>query len=177
MSNPNSSGTGYLSVSAMLQLKGEDEGWNYLDALHENIGLYTHSGSKPCKMAGAGETVIGISFDYRAIKQKADGQPVVAVFPTEGSGWDIEANALVKKAEINPAAKTFLDWAISEEIMVKYAESYPVTAAETNVAIPEGYPADPIAQLIENDFNWAAANRESILNEWLARYDSKSEPK
>lgn len=177
MSNPNSSGTGYLSVSAMLQLKGEDEGWKYLDALHENIGLYTHSGSKPCKMAGAGETVIGISFDYRAIKQKADGQPVVAVFPTEGSGWDIEANALVKKAEINPAAKTFLDWAISEEIMVKYAESYPVTAAETNVAIPEGYPADPIAQLIENDFNWAAANRESILNEWLARYDSKSEPK
>jgi len=177
MSNPNSSGTGYLSVSAMLQSKGEEEGWKYLDALHENIALYTHSGSKPCKMAGAGETVIGISFDYRAIKQKAEGQPVVAVFPTEGSGWDIEANALVKKAKINPASKTFLDWAISEEIMVKYAESYPVTAAETSVAIPEGYPADPIAQLMENDFNWAAANREGILTEWLARFDSKSEPK
>lgn len=177
MPNPNSSGTGYLSVSAILQLKGEEEGWKYLDALHENIAVYTHSGSKPCKMAGAGETVIGISFDYRAIKQKADGQPVVAVFPTEGSGWEIEANALVKKAEIKPAAKTFLDWAISNEIMVKYAESYPVTAAETNVAIPEGYPANPVAQLIQNDFNWAAANRERILNEWLARYDSKSEPK
>jgi iron(III) transport system substrate-binding protein len=177
MPNPNSSGTGYLTVSAILQLKGEEEGWKYLDALHENIAVYTHSGSKPCKMAGAGETVIGISFDYRAIKQKAEGQPVVAVFPTEGSGWDIEANALVKKANINPAAKTFLDWAISEEIMVKYAESYPVTAAETSVAIPEGYPADPIAQLIKNDFNWAAANRESVLTEWLARYDSKSEPK
>lgn len=177
MSNPNSSGTGYLSVSAMLQLKGEDEGWKYLDALDDNIAVYTHSGSKPCKMAGAGETVIGISFDYRAIKQKADGQPVVAVFPVEGSGWDIEANALVKKSEISPAARTFLDWAISDEIMVKYAESYPVTATETSVAIPEGYPADPIAQLIENDFNWAAANRESILAEWLKRYDSKSEPK
>jgi len=177
MSNPNSSGTGYLSVSAILQLKGEEEGWKYLDSLHENISTYTHSGSKPCKMAGAGEAVIGVSFDYRAIKQKSEGQPVVAVFPVEGSGWDIEANALVKKAEINPAAYTFLDWAISDEIMVKYAESYPVTAAETNVAIPEGYPADPVAQLIENDFNWAAANRESILGEWIGRYDSKSEPK
>lgn len=177
MSNPNSSGTGYLSVSAILQMKGEEAGWEYLDQLNDNIAVYTHSGSKPCKMAGAGEAVIGISFDYRAIKQKAEGQPVEAVFPTEGSGWDIEANALVKKTEINPAARTFLDWAISEEIMVKYAESYPVTAAKTSVAIPEGYPSDPLAQLVENDFDWAAANRESILAKWLERYDSKSEPK
>lgn len=177
MPNPNSSGTGYLSVSALLQLKGEAEGWKFLDGLNENMAVYTHSGSKPCKMAGAGETVIGISFDYRAIKQKAEGQPIEPVFPVEGSGWEIEANALVKKAQINPAAKVFLDWAISDEIMVKYAESYPVTAAETNVAIPAGYPADPVAQLIKNDFNWAAANRDAILQEWLKRYDSKSEPK
>ncbi|MCS6907446.1 MAG: putative 2-aminoethylphosphonate ABC transporter substrate-binding protein [Anaerolineales bacterium] len=177
MPNPNSSGTGYLSVSAILQLKGEEEGWKYLDALHENIAVYTHSGSKPCKMAGAGETVIGISFDYRAIKQKAEGQPIEPVFPKEGSGWEIEANALIKKPEIKPAARLFLDWAISPEAMEKYAASYPITAAETSVPIPEGYPADPVAQLIKNDFNWAAANRERILNEWLKRYDAKSEPK
>jgi len=177
MPNPNSSGTGYLSVSAILQLKGEAEGWKYLDALHENIAVYTHSGSKPCKMAGAGETVIGISFDYRAIKQKAEGQPIEPVFPAEGSGWEIEANALVKKAKINPAAYTFLDWAISEEVMAKYAASYPVTAAKTSVAIPAGYPADPVAQLIKNDFDWAAANRDKVLTEWLRRYDTKSEPK
>jgi len=177
MPNPNSSGTGYLSVSAILQLKGEEAGWKYLDGLHENIAVYTHSGSKPCKMAGAGETVIGISFDYRAIKQKAEGQLIEPVFPAEGSGWEIEANALVKKDKINPAAKTFLDWAISDEIMVKYAGSYPVTAAKTNVAIPEGYPADPVKQLIKNDFNWAAANRDRILTEWMKRYDVKSEAK
>ncbi len=177
MPNPNSSGTGYLSVSAILQLKGEEEGWRYLDRLHENIAAYTHSGSKPCKMAGAGEAVIGISFDYRAIKQKADGQPIEAVFPSEGSGWETEANALVKKAQINPAARTFLDWAISSEIMKLYAESYPITAAETGVAIPKGYPADPLKQLIQNDLVKAAAERERILQEWMARYDAKSEPK
>ncbi len=177
MPNPNSSGTGYLSVSAILQMMGEEEGWKYLDALHENIAAYTHSGSKPCKMAGAGETVIGVSFDYRAIKQKADGQPIEPVFPTEGSGWDIEANALVKKASIKPAARTFLDWAISDEVMIKYAASYPVTSAETTVGVPEGYPPDPVRQLIANDFNWAAANRDRVLTEWMRRYDTKSEPK
>lgn len=177
MPNPNSSGTGYLSVSAILQMKGKEEGWKYLDKLNENIAVYTHSGSKPCKMAGAGETVIGISFDYRAIKQKADGQPIEPVFPKEGSGWEIEANALIKKPNINPAARTFLDWAISEEIMKEYAKNYPITAMDTGVPVPEGYPKDPISQLIKNDFYKAAEEREEILKEWLKRYDAKSEPK
>ncbi|NJO41575.1 MAG: putative 2-aminoethylphosphonate ABC transporter substrate-binding protein [Cyanobacteria bacterium CRU_2_1] len=177
MSNPASSGTGFLSVSAILQLKGEEAGWTYLDALHENVAQYMHSGSKPCKAAGAGEYPIGISFDYRAIKQKNDGEPIEAVFPREGSGWDIEANALVKKADIKEASRTFLDWAISDEVSKKYAESFPITAVQTDVPIPAGYPADPLKQLIPNDFKWAAANRDAILTEWTERYDSKSEPK
>lgn len=177
MPNPASSGTGFLSVSAILQMMGEEEGWNYLDALHENIAQYTHSGSKPCKMAGAGEYTIGISFDYRAVKQKNDGEPIEPVFPEEGSGWDVEANALIKKSEINPASQTFLDWAITPEISAKYAESFAITTVKTDVPLPEGFPADPLAQLAENDLNWAAANRDRILEEWTARYDAKSEPK
>lgn len=178
MSNPASSGTGFLSVSAMLQRKGEQDGWKYLDALDKNVAQYMHSGSKPCKTAGSGEYLIGISFDYRAVKQKNAGEPIEAVFPKEGSGWDIEANALVKKAASNPAAKTFLDWAISKEASKLYAEGFPVTAVKTDIAIPKGYPAEPLKQLsAKNDFTWAAKNRESILAEWTKRYDSKSEAK
>lgn len=176
MPNPASSGTGFLSVSAILQLMGEEDGWAYLDKLHDNIAVYTHSGSKPCRMAGAGEVPIGISFDYRAISQKAGGEPIEPVFPAEGSGWEMEANALVMKPEIKPAARTFLDWAIGDEIMRKYAENYPVTAAETDVPIPVGYPEDIMGQLIKNDFVAAAAQRDAILAKWTARYDGKSEP-
>ncbi|MFN9396255.1 MAG: putative 2-aminoethylphosphonate ABC transporter substrate-binding protein [Pseudanabaena sp.] len=178
MSNPASSGTGFLSVSAILQMMGEAEGWKYLDALHENIAQYVHSGSKPCKLAGSGEYAIGISFGYRAVKQKNGGEPIQPVFPKEGSGWDIEANALIKKANINPAAKTFLDWAISPEISKKYAKNFPITAVKTDVPVPAGFPEDPIKQLFpKNDFKWAAANRDAILAEWTKRYDSKSEAK
>ena len=177
MPNPASSGTGFLSVSSLLQLKGEEGGWQYLDGLHDNIAQYTHSGSKPCKLAGAGEYPIGISFGYRAVKQKNDGEPIEPVFPQEGSGWEMEANALIKKDNIKPAAKTFLDWAITPEISEKYAKSYAITAVKTDVPVPAGFPADPIAQLAENDFNWAAENRDRILEEWTNRYDGKSEPK
>src|SRR5213594_2636543 len=72
MPNPASSGTGFLDVSSWLQVFGETEAWRFMDALHENIAQYTHSGSKPCRQAGAGEFVVGISFDYRGndVKQK-----------------------------------------------------------------------------------------------------------
>jgi iron(III) transport system substrate-binding protein len=177
MPNPASSGTGFLSVSSVLQRLGEEAGWEYLESLHENIDQYTHSGSKPCKLAGSGEYPIGISFGYRGIIQKEKGEPVETVFPSEGSGWDVESNALVKKDNIKPGAKTFLDWAISDQMMAEYAKNFPITSVETDQPVPDGFPSDPIAQLAGNDFSWAAANRERILEEWTVRFDSKSEPK
>lgn len=122
MPNPASSGTGFLTVSAILQIMGEEKGWAYLDKLHANIAVYTHSGSKPAKMAGKGEYPVGISFAYRGFKQKAKGEPVAIAFPKEKSGWDLEANALMKKPRIKKEAKVFLDWAISEDAMKMYAK-------------------------------------------------------
>jgi iron(III) transport system substrate-binding protein len=177
MPNPASSGTGFLTVSAILQVMGEEKGWDYMDQLHENIAQYTHSGSKPAKMAGKGEFPIGISFAYRGFKQRADGEPVVIAFPKEGSGFEVEANALMKKARIKKEAKIFLDWAISDEAMAMYAKVYPIVATDIKVEAPDGWPADPMSVLIDNDLQWAAKNRKRILNEWIKRYDSKSAPK
>src|SRR5438552_6662431 len=89
MPNPASSGTGFLDVAGWLQMWGEADGWKFMDALHENIALYTHSGSQPCARAGQGEFPIGISFEYRAMKTKKVGAPVVIVFPRDGLGWGI----------------------------------------------------------------------------------------
>jgi len=178
MPNPASSGTGFLTVSAILQIMGEKAGWEYLDNLDKNIAVYTHSGSKPAKMAGKGEFPIGISFAYRGFKQKAAGEPVEIAFPKEKSGWELEANALIKKPKIKPEAKVFLDWAVSDDAMKMYAKVYPIINSKTvPVTVPDGYPPEPTTQLIKNDFDWAAMNRDAILKEWTKRYDSKSEAK
>lgn len=177
MPNPASSGTGFLTVSAMMQLMGEDKAWNYMDELHKNVGMYTHSGSKPAKLAGQGEYPIGISFGYRGITQAEKGEPIKTIFPEEGSGWDLEANALVKKENIKDEAKTFLDWAISDKAMKEYSENFAITTVPTDKPVPEGFPEDPTEQLIDNDFNWAAENRQEILDKWTKNYDGKSAPK
>ena len=181
MPNPASSGTGYFDVVAWLTLWGDDNGkgggWKYMDALHENIAQYTHSGSKPCNMAAAGEYVAGISFEYRANTNKAKGAPIDLVFPKEGLGWDLEAFAIHKGTRKLDAAKKLADWASSKDAMRLYGKNFAITA-QPGVAEPlANVPKDYEARLVKMDFAVAAANRERILDEWTRRYNAKSEPK
>ena len=177
MPNPNSSGTGFLDVSSWLQLFGEDGGWSYMDALHENINNYTHSGSKPCKQAAAGEVAIGVSFAFRGAKSKADGAPIEIIVPSEGVGWDMEATAIIKGTKNLEAAKTLADWSISLKANKMYNDAYAVVGIP-GVAKPVQYfPDNLVDKMIDNDFQFAASNRARILEEWQKRYDSKSEPK
>ncbi len=177
MPNPNSSGTGFLDVASWLQLFGEEEGWAYMDGLHENIAWYTHSGSKPCRQAGAGEAAIGISFAYRGAKVKAEGAPIEIVIPEEGIGWDMEATAIIKGTDKLDAAKKLVDFSVSKEANEMYNTVYAVVAYPGVAQPVEYYPENVAEAMIDNDFEWVAANRMAILKEWQARYDSKSEPK
>ncbi len=177
MPNPNSSGTGFLDVSSWLQMFGEDGGWAYMDALHENIARYTHSGSKPCKLAAAGEIPIGISFAFRGAKSKAAGAPLEIIVPSEGVGWDMEATAIVAGTAKLEAAKTLVDWSITKKANEMYNTGYAVVAMPGVAKPVEHFPEGLLDAMIQNDFEWAANNRKAILAEWQKRYDAKSEPK
>jgi iron(III) transport system substrate-binding protein len=179
MPNPASSGTGFFDVIAWLNLFGDDNGkgggWKYMDGLHENIAQYTHSGSKPCNMAAAGEFVLGISFEYRANANKAKGAPIDLVFPKEGLGWDLEAFAIHKGTKKLDAAKKLADWASSKDAMMMYGKNFAITA-QPGVAAPlANVPKDYEARLVKMDFVTVANSRERILEEWTKRYNGKSE--
>ncbi|HEX7217713.1 MAG TPA: putative 2-aminoethylphosphonate ABC transporter substrate-binding protein [Burkholderiales bacterium] len=175
MPNPASSGTGYFDVAAWLTMWGDKKGWDYMDKLHENIAMYTHSGSKPCNQAATGEFVIGISFEYRAHTNKAKGAPIDLVFPKEGLGWDLEAFAIHKGTKKMEAAKKLADWASSKNAMILYGRNFAITA-QPGVAEPlANIPKDYEQRLVKMDFNWSAKNRERILAEWNKRYNAKSE--
>ena len=177
MPNPASSGTGFLDVAGWLQMWGEADAWKFMDALHENIGVYTHSGSQPCRQAGAGEFPIGISFEYRALATKKSGAPIDIVFPSEGLGWDLEASGIVKGTKKLDAAKKLMDWLATTEAMTLFANNFAVVAMPGMSKQLEFIPADSEKRLIKNDFDWEAKNRDKILAEWTKRYNGKSLPK
>ncbi len=177
MPNPNSSGTGFLTVSSWLQMMGEDAAWTFMDSLHQNMERYTHSGSKPCRLAAAGEVPIGISFAFRGAKLKQKGAPLDLVVPKEGVGWEVEASGILKTSKKIEAAKKLMDWHISPAAMKVYNEYLPILAIPEIAEPVEHFPPDTLEKMIDNDFGWAANNRKRILGEWQKRYDTKSEPK
>jgi iron(III) transport system substrate-binding protein len=177
MPNPASSGTGFLDVAGWLQMWGDADAWKFMDALHENVGIYTHSGSQPCRQAGAGEFPIGISFEYRAVTTKKSGAPIDIIFPSEGLGWDLEASGIMKTTKKVEAARKLMDWLATPEAMALFAKNFAVVAIP-GIAQPLDFvPADYEKRLVKNDFAWEAKNRDRILAEWTKRYDSKSAPK
>ena len=177
MPHPASSGTGYLMVGGWLQMMGEAEGWKFMDGLHENIAVYTHSGSAPCVQAARGERVAGIALDMRGASEKTKGAPLEVIVPSEGTGWELEATAIVKGSKNLALAKKVADWGATKGASELYSKTYALVAHPDVKNLPANYPANAEKGMIKNDLSWMAENRERILAEWSKRYESKAAPK
>ena len=178
MPNPASSGTGFLQVASLLVLLDPDyknkpveqnKAWDFLKKLDKNMGQYIKSGSKPAKLTAAGEYAIGCSFAFVYSSLKKKGSPVALVMPEEGAGFELEANALLKGAKHEAAAKKFLDWALSEGAMKEYAK-FKLGVAYPGIPGPEGLPALATIKLAPMDFPWQSKNRSKILEVWQGHF-------
>jgi iron(III) transport system substrate-binding protein len=170
MPNPVSSGTGYLQVAGILQQQGEEAGWKLIKGLDANVAQYIKSGSRPCKVARAGEFAIGVSLAFAAIQSVEEGFPVTMVIPAGGAGYELEASGLMRTSK-NPAdAKRFLDWTLSEAAAAlygRYKEIVTTPGYKPSAAfIKAGLPEDVSAALVRMDFDMSAKMRSAILERW-----------
>ncbi|GAB2203922.1 putative 2-aminoethylphosphonate ABC transporter substrate-binding protein [Roseibium sp. ROS1] len=170
MPDPNSSGTGYLHVNAVLQTMGEEAGWAQLEAVDPNMAQYTSSGSKPCKSARVGEYTVGISLAFTAMQSIEEGYPLAMVFPEEGVGYELEASGLMESSDNKDAAKAFLDWTMSDEaigLYQQYKALITVPGVDASQAAEKaGLPADISTVLAKIDFVTAAKNQTAVKETW-----------
>ena len=179
MPHPASSGTGYLMVAAWLQTMGEAEGWKFMDALHENIAVYTHSGSRALRAGRARASASPASRSTCAApREKTKGAPLEVIIPAEGIGWEMEAIAIVKGTKNLDARQEGRrlggdqgrQRALLQDLRGRGASGRREHARRTIRPMPRSC-------MIKNDFAWMAENRERILAEWSKRYESKAAPK
>ncbi|MGH2374114.1 MAG: putative 2-aminoethylphosphonate ABC transporter substrate-binding protein [bacterium] len=177
MPNPASSGTGYLTIAAWLQMLGEEKGWAFMDKLHENIGVYLHSGTAPCNRAAQGEYAMAIAFDARGALLKQQGAPIEVIIPKEGAGWDMEATAILRGTRNVAGAQRVADFAVSRRANELYNQFYSIVALPGLTNVPPFYPPNAEKAMFKNDLAWMAKNRARVLQEWSRRYDTKSAPR
>jgi iron(III) transport system substrate-binding protein len=127
--------------------------------------------------AARGERVAGIALDMRGASEKTKGAPLEVIIPKEGTGWEIEAAAVVKGSKNLALAKKVADWIATKGANELYSKTYAVVALPGVENLPPNYPPDAEKTLIKNDFGWMAENRGKILAEWTKRYDAKAAPK
>jgi len=168
-SNPNTSGTAYTTVSGILQVFGEEEGWEFLDAMYANIPYLEKSGSAPGKAALAGEYSLGIVPDPHNLPMQNPDAPLVQVFPEDGVlAWPSPV-AIVKGAKHPNNAKIFIDWCLSPEgqkVLMAASPRVPTTSVETI----EGVPSLDELNLVAYDAIYWGAERERVIEEFNERY-------
>jgi len=169
VADPNSSGTSYTMLATMVQLMGEDKGFDYLKQLHKNINQYTKSGAAPAKATSLGETAVGIVFQHDMVTMVVDGGPVKVVAPCEGTGYEIGSMSIIKGAKNMDLAKKWYDWALTpaaQELGAK-AKAYQVPSNKGAKAPPQA-PDLKTIKLINYDFAkyGSSAERTRLLAKW-----------
>lgn len=169
MANPNSSGTAYTTLATIVQLFGEEEGFEFMKGLHKNINQYTKSGSAPIKAAARGENTIGIVFMHDAVKQATSGFPIEVVAPCEGTGYEIGSMSIVKGARNLENAKKFYDWALTADIQTRALEvkAYQVMSNKNAISSPKAPDLSQV-KLIDYDFEkyGSSEERKRLLKKW-----------
>lgn len=169
MANPNSSGTAYTTLATIVQLFGEEEGFEFMKGLHKNINQYTKSGSAPIKAAARGENTIGIVFLHDAVKQAVSGFPIKVVAPCEGTGYEIGSMSIIKGARNSDNAKKFYDWALGAAVQSRSLEvkAYQVMSNKAAESSPQA-PDMTSIKLIDYDFKkyGSSAERKRLLKKW-----------
>ena len=172
MADARTSGTAVTRIFSILQVHGrdEDKAFAYMRQLRRNVQTYTKSGGGGTVPVGLGQAAGGIFFIVDALFTRQQGYDVALSFPREGIGSAAECIALLKGARNPAAGRKLIDWATSPAMQSRLAPS----KINFLPAHPKVEPDPSLgavlkdATIIEIDEAWAGANRQRIVQRWVA---------
>jgi iron(III) transport system substrate-binding protein len=166
VAHPSSSGTSYTALATVLQIRGEEAGWEYLKKYAAQMSQFTKSGAAPAKFVGQGESAVAIVFSHDIVNEIDNNKmPLVLTFPKEGTGYEIGGMAILKGAKNMQAAKLWFDWALSAEgqaLGPKFAAYQAPTVKGVELSHPELLEVN----LIDYDFIWAGQNKKAYVEKF-----------
>jgi iron(III) transport system substrate-binding protein len=165
IAHPSTSGTAYTALWTLRTLLGSDAAsFAYFDQLKANVGAFTKSGSAPVGSVSEGNAAVGVAFAHDCLSAISTGAQELSVsFPTEGTGYEIGATALLKGAPNPDAARRWIDWALTAE-----AQEIGVQAGAFQVPLNPDAAVSPLSvqlqdvTLVDYDAAEAGAQRTAL---------------
>jgi len=166
IAHPATSGTSYTFMCTVLQIKGEQAGWEYMKKFSQNVLMWTKSGATPVQNVGKGEAAVGVVFSHDIVKGIDDDKlPLALTFPAEGTGYEIGGMAIIKGAKNLDNAKAWYDWALTastQELGKKYK-------AYQGLTIKGAVPPKPEllqVKLINYNFGYCGKNKTAFIDKF-----------
>ena len=161
---PSKSGSAYTQLCTMiLGHGGKEDGWAFIEQLYDNLdGKIVDSSGKCHKMVADGEFHVGITIEKSAI-QYADDPNVGFVYPSDGTSAVPDGVALVKDCPNEENAKLFIDFVTSKECQEDQSQNWGRRPVRNDLEVGEGMAKLDDLVLVDYDFDWAANEKESII--------------
>jgi iron(III) transport system substrate-binding protein len=166
VAHPSTSGTSYTALATVLQIRGEEAGWEYLKKYAGQMLQFTKSGAAPAKFVGQGEAAVGVVFSHDIVNEIDNNKlPLELTFPAEGTGYEIGAMAILKGGKHRDAAQKWFDWAISAEGQA-LGPKYKAYQAPTVSGVQLSHPELLEVNLIDYDFQWAGEHKVEFIDKF-----------
>ncbi|MBQ7829147.1 MAG: extracellular solute-binding protein [Clostridia bacterium] len=163
MSNPKTSGTGYMFLLSLVNEWGEDEALDYFDKLSENILAFESSGSGPVNKLITKEVAIGFGMISHAVQQINEGANLKILFFEEGAPYSLYGQAIIAGNETDPAVMEVFDFLVNDITEEMCELFYPEKLYKDKDFTIENFPA---SVTYSNMTNNTPERKAQLLSKW-----------
>jgi iron(III) transport system substrate-binding protein len=168
MPDPLTTGGGYIFLANQVFRFGRAEGrtYDYMKRLDANIGQYTATSPETIDLVGRGDFLVGLNWGHDVVTAGHSGLPVEFIAP-EDTAFEVGAVSIIRGGPNTVAARVFTDWVLSLEcaqLIVKLSNRMSVLKG---VEPAPGAPTLDSVKLVDYDRDWAAVNKDRLLQKWL----------
>lgn len=164
--SPAKSGSAFTQLCTMIFSHGGPEGggWDFVKAFYANLDGKLQDSSGNChKLVASGEYPIGVTIEKSAVLY-ADKPNLAYTYPAGDSAVP-DGVALVKGGPNLDNGKLFIDFVTGIECQTDQSTNWKRRPVRSDMN-PGTLPALDTLDLCKYDFDWAANNKEAIIEKW-----------
>ena len=161
---PDKSGSAFIQLALILQIYGEEKGWDIYAKILDNTVLSNSSGAVS-KFVNDGEAVIGLSNEDTLLRYKVGGGPVELLYPADGTSAIADVMALTANPANPDGGKAFINFMLSREAQ-EILDSVGRRSVRGDIVPKSALTPLNKLKLVKYDDDWAGANRTRILAKW-----------